>query len=198
VIRSSVDCNRLRPQVVAKETSFTIGWIGSPITAKFLLEIAEPLAWANRELHARILLIGSGEIDLASCKTEIVPWTAETEVDLLQSIDVGVMPLPNTPFERGKCGYKLVQYMACGKPVIASPVGINREIVTPGLNGYLPTSKDEWQQAFKKLFDDRELCSTMGRASRERALAEFSLMSAGAKLATIIKRVARNQNRGQA
>jgi glycosyltransferase involved in cell wall biosynthesis len=191
-VRSSVDCNHFRMAQPVDQSGFTIGWIGSPITAKFLQEIREPLIWANQHLGARVLLVGSGPVDLGDCPTEVVPWTHDTEVSLLQSMDVGVMPLPDSPFERGKCGYKLIQYMACGKPVVASPVGLNCEIVEPGVNGFLPRSDEEWKLAFKALSEDRQLCIRMGTAGREHVVAGYSVQNISGQLAHLIKSVAQN------
>ncbi|MCA3017735.1 MAG: glycosyltransferase family 4 protein [Rhodocyclaceae bacterium] len=186
-LRSSVDCDRFHTSASEAQVGFTIGWIGSPITAKFLQEIREPLQWASQHLGARVLLVGSGNVDLGECRAEVVPWSLDTEVPLLQSIDIGVMPLTDSPFERGKCGYKLIQYMACGKPVIASPVGLNCEIVDSGVNGFLPKCADEWKAAFRTLFEDRQLAIRMGRAGRERVVKDYSVVATGAQLAQIIK-----------
>lgn len=96
------------------------------------------------------------------------------------------MPLFDTPWERGKCGYKLIQYMACGVPVIASPIGVNQEIVAHGVNGFLAGSPDEWKHALATLMADPGLRTRMGAAGRCKAEAEYSLQAWGAKVAALV------------
>jgi glycosyltransferase involved in cell wall biosynthesis len=105
-------------------------------------------------------------------------------------MDIGIMPVPDRPFERGKCGYKLIQYMACGLPVVASPVGVNRQIVTPDYNGLLATSETEWKAALSLLISDADLRSKLGRNGRLRAVADYSLASHSSRLVEVFKSVA--------
>ena len=102
-------------------------------------------------------------------------WSLETEVDLLANFDIGLMPLPDDPWTRGKGGYKLLQYGAVGLPVVASPVGVNREIVVDGVTGFLAESDTEWVDALARLIDDPDLRQTMGQAGRDRMVEHYSL-----------------------
>jgi glycosyltransferase involved in cell wall biosynthesis len=111
-------------------------------------------------------------------------------------MDIGLMPLPDTPFNRGKCGYKLIQYMACGLPVIASPVGVNREIVEPGVNGFLAETEDEWRNALTTLAHDPELRRRMGEAGRLKVEKTFSLQVQGPRMAQILRSVAEDRELG--
>jgi glycosyltransferase involved in cell wall biosynthesis len=175
----------------------TIGWIGSPSTAKYLQAIAPVLALACADGKARVRLIGSGQVDLPGVPLEVLPWDEATEVDELRRFDVGIMPLPDEPWERGKCGFKLIQYMACGLPVIASPVGVNREIVEPGVNGYLTETTEEWAQALRTLLDNASLRQRMGEAGRLKVETHYSLQVTGPRLAELIKSVVtRKSGRG--
>ena len=99
---------------------------------------------------------------------ELVPWSAETEVEMMASARVGIMPLPDELFERGKCGFKLVQYMGVGLPAVASPVGENLYIVRDGRTGYLADSSDHWYQRLTALLDDHELADRMAQSGHER------------------------------
>ncbi len=99
------------------------------------------------------------------------------------------MPLPDEPFARGKCGYKLIQYMACGKPVVASPVGVNSVIVRNGVEGFLASSTDEWIASLQKLVDDSALRKQMGQAGRARVEAEYSLQVTAPKLECLLRSV---------
>src|SRR6056297_1871598 len=104
-------------------------------------------------------------------------------------MDIGVMPLPDTPWMRGKCGYKLIQYMACGLPVIASPVGVNAEIVEHGVNGFLVGTDEEWKSALTILLKDPDLRRRMGREGRKKVEREYSLQVQGPRVARLLREV---------
>lgn len=167
---------------------FTIGWIGTPWTARYLPAIAPALNEACRDGRARLLLIGSGEIKLAGVPVEVRPWSESTEIENIQSIDVGIMPLPDEPYERGKCGYKLLQYMACGRPVIASPVGANRQIVEDGVDGLFASTPPEWIHAIEKLRQNPELRRTMGEAARLKVQGRYSLQVQAPRVLAILEK----------
>ena len=116
---------------------------------------------------------------------EVIAWSEDTEVDAIQSMDIGVMPLPDTPWARGKCGYKLIQYMACGLPVVASPVGVNKEILEHGVNGFLAESDAEWRTAIEALISDPDLRRRMGAAGRKKVENEYSLQVWGPRVANL-------------
>ena len=109
-------------------------------------------------------------------------WDEATETGEIGKFDVGIMPLPDNPWERGKCGFKLIQYMACGKPVVASPVGVNREIVVDGVNGFLASSHDEWVRALERLKSDPELRRTMGANGRRMVEEKYCLQVTAPRL----------------
>lgn len=166
---------------------FRIGWIGSPVTAPYLELIRDALDAAIRQTGAQLVLVGAGDHDpLPGIEKEILPWSTDTEVAHIQSFDVGIMPLPDGPFERGKCGYKLVQYMACGLPVIASPVGVNAHIVEQGVTGYLASSTAEWLQALVSLSHNTGLGNEMRRAGRTKVELEYSLQVSAPRLFKIL------------
>lgn len=167
-------------------TSFTIGWIGSPVTAKYLHMVANALGEVCANGNGRLQLIGSGPLELTGVSVAVQPWDDATELDQLKRFDVGIMPLPDDPWERGKCGFKLIQYMACGLPVVASPVGVNREIVEHGVNGFLAESQEDWVEALRCLRDDPVLRRRMGQAGRNKVEANYSLQVTGPRLAELI------------
>ena len=114
-----------------------------------------------------------------------MPWSEASEISSLQTLDVGVMPLTDGLFERGKCGYKLIQYMACGLPVVASPVGVNKELVKHGVNGFLADSTEDWMQALKTLCNDPALRERMGAAGRRLVEEHYSLEGCAPKFADL-------------
>jgi hypothetical protein len=96
------------------------------------------------------------------------------------------MPLPDEPFTRGKCGYKLIQYMAAGLPVVASPVGVNKTIVEQGKTGLLASSQEEWMQALVRLYHDVTMRNNMGRAGREKVEKEYNIQITAPRLLDIL------------
>lgn len=166
-----------------------VGWIGQRSTAAFLLPYKKLFAQLVDEGVARFAAIG---IDASTMGLimESIPWHEESEVTDISSFDIGIMPLSDGPFERGKCGYKLIQYMAYGLPVVASPVGVNCEIVEHGVNGFLAETPEEWDIALRILLSDSELRKRMGRAGREKVERQYSLQVTGPRLATLLKAVA--------
>jgi glycosyltransferase involved in cell wall biosynthesis len=178
VIPTVVDVSRYpdRQQRPAEKT-VRIVWIGTPLTASFL----EPVlpVWhtlKKRYPNLQLRLIGAGS-DLASKAegSELREWSRETEAVLLSDSDIGIMPLPDTEFTRGKCGLKLIQYMAAGLPVVASTVGANCTIVRDGVNGFLVNDVRQWAECLSELIDNPQLRMRMGYQSRAIAVAEYSI-----------------------
>ncbi len=172
----------------APEAEPVVGWIGSPVTARYLDLIADPLR--RLSAGARVRLVGAGPHALDDLSPDRHPWREEDEARLIAGFDVGVMPLADTPWERGKCGYKLIQYMACAKPVVASPVGVNREIVEHGVNGFLADTPEEWATALGRLCADPDLRRRMGAAGREKVERSYSLSVAAPRLAALLRAAA--------
>jgi glycosyltransferase involved in cell wall biosynthesis len=167
--------------------SFRIGWIGSPVTAPYLDVVREALDQLRRESSVNLILIGAGKVpSFPDIPTEILPWSKEIEIKISQLFDVGVMPLVDGPFERGKCGYKLIQYMAGALPVIASPVGVNQQIVEPGTNGFLPDSSADWLAALQTLRDDVQKRKMMGQAGRQKAEQLYNLQVTAPRLRNLL------------
>lgn len=168
------------------DQEFTIGWVGSPSTAPFLRLLTEALA----RLGSRLVVVGSGDQGLHGVNVEYLPWSEATEVDLIRQFHVGVMPLPDDPWSRGKCGYKLIQYMACSRPVVASPVGVNEKLVMPGHNGLLASTTDEWVEALQFLAAEPARAAVMGEAGRRRVEQDYSLQVVGPRFADILEHAA--------
>ena len=151
-----------------KKKYFTIGWIGSPSTSMYLNIIADVLIDLSARHDIKVVLIGSGDFEIKGVNIDLVDWSEDSEIDSMLEFDVGIMPLENDLWSQGKCGFKLIQYMACGLPVIASQVGVNNEIVKDGVNGYLVDDKQQWFDAFNKLIEDEWLCQKFGHEGRKR------------------------------
>jgi glycosyltransferase involved in cell wall biosynthesis len=169
---------------------FTVGWIGSPASAYNLQQVRPVLETFCERRNARLVTVGSGSIDLGSVPLEVKLWSESTEVAEIRQFDVGIMPLVDSPFERGKNGFKLIQYMACVKPVIGTPVGVNREIIIDGHNGFWATTPDDWVQALDSLMGDAELRRRQGEAGRHLVEERYSLQVTAPKLADLLRLVA--------
>ena len=184
---SVVDVSRYVFKSREGDSTFKIGWIGSPVTASYLGMIREVLSELNGESKVRLVLVGAGDVQpFPDIPTEMLSWSEDTELTITQNFDVGIMPLTDGPFERGKCGYKLVQYMAGGIPVIASPVGVNRQIVEPGINGFLASSMDEWLAALRILRDNHQERNKMGQTGRRKAEEMYNLKVTAPKLLDLL------------
>lgn len=181
----------------ATETA-RIVWIGSPSTARYLELLREPLAELARRRPFVLRVIGGGAVDLPGVEVEALPWTEAGEVALLRGAAAGIMPLADSPWERGKCGYKLVQYMACGLPVVASPVGVNVELVQNGANGFLAADGPGWVRALQGLLDDADLRARLGANGRELVERDYCVQQTGPRLARWLLEAARGQGGNQA
>lgn len=148
------------------EGPVVVGWIGSPSTAGYLRAVGDALAPLQASGMVRCIAIGARPEQVHGSPFEARTWQEQTEVEQLQGFDIGIMPLPDAPWERGKCGYKLIQYMACGLPVVASPVGVNTAIVRPGENGWLADTPEQWAAAIRCLAEDAGRRRQMGMAGR--------------------------------
>ncbi|MBO0735215.1 MAG: glycosyltransferase family 4 protein [Alphaproteobacteria bacterium] len=178
-----------RPGPVSGERPFTLGWIGTPVTSPYLELLRPALAELGSRLPFRFVLVGAPAGALNGIPVERVAWSAQTEAAELARCDVGVMPLPDLPWERGKCGYKLIQYMASSLPVVASPVGVNREIVIPGETGFLAAADAEWVSSLLRLAQEPELRQRMGTAGRRRVKEHYSLEVGAPKLIELLYNV---------
>jgi len=170
-----------------------IVWIGSPSTEKYL-EILIPVLQQLAQKHHFVLKIIGSTIEIKGVDVVYVQWKEATEVSELMSSDIGIMPLENLLWEKGKCGFKLIQYMACGLPVIGSPSPANEEIVENGVQGYIAKSEQEWHDYLIKLLaDDGNLCSRMGAEGRKRIVAAYNYQVWGDRYVDMITNFARNK-----
>ena len=189
IVPTVVDPKRytLRELPLNPKKKFTIGWIGSPSTSTYVKEIAAAIRRFCKQYDAELVLVGSGQIDLEGIPLQIKEWSEETELDELYSFDVGIMPLTDGVWTRGKCGFKLIQYMACGLPVVASPIGVNQDLVKQGISGFLASSEDEWFKAFENLYQSKVLRDKMGVSGRKTFEELFSLEVFNPIVAKILK-----------
>jgi glycosyltransferase involved in cell wall biosynthesis len=181
--RTCVSSDAVLPRIV---------WIGSPSTGKCLEVIKEPMKRLSERIDFVFRIIGA-EVTMPGVKTECLPWRHSSEVKDIAECDIGVMPLNDTEWERGKCGYKLIQYMACALPVVASDVGINSEIVRNNLNGYLATTIEDWINALHKLLISRSLRLALGARGRKMVEDHYCLQKTQSTMVSLISEVVRDR-----
>ena len=195
IVPTVVDISKYKRKNRRTNTSgkVTIGWIGSPATAKYLLELGPVIRSVSQRFNVDFVAIGPRKDQLQDLPVKIQAWSEDKETSLIAGFDLGIMPLPDSPWERGKCGYKLIQYMACGLPVIASPIGVNKEIVRDGENGFLARNFEEWEHALERLITSQELRNKMGDAGRAMVEREYSLQVQAPRINEFFKSVIKNR-----
>lgn len=164
-----------------------MGWTGSYSSAQYLEVVREALERLRKRVDFRVVVVGGSGFRPAGVTVEERPWRSETEVEDLLDIDVGMMPLPDTDWERGKCGLKALQYMALGIATIVSPVGVNAEIVEPGRNGFHARSTEEWEDSLLRLLTEPDLRERLGQAGRRTVEEGYSADRHGPRVAAIFR-----------
>lgn len=164
-----------------------IGWIGTPSTAPYLRQIEKPLARLAREREADVVLVGAGENPFADLPVKVVPWTLEDEIDQISRFDVGLMPMPDTPWTRGKAALKALQYGASGAPTVGSWTPTNEQILAPSGGTILCRTTDEWFQALLSLVDGPETRDEMGGRARRYVEANYSIRAIAPKLLGVVR-----------
>ena len=151
IIPTVVDIEKYDKVATEKNEQFTIVWIGSQATVQYLLEVIEPITRVCNKVNGKLLVVGA-IIDVPNIQLELVEWSQDSEVEYLKSAHVGIMPLSDNKWNLGKCGFKIIQYMACGIPVVASPIGVNTKIISDRRTGFLAHTADEWFNCLYLIF----------------------------------------------
>jgi glycosyltransferase involved in cell wall biosynthesis len=164
------------PQVSSTSRSgpSRVGWIGAPGNLESLRATAPALRELSRRRELVLVVISQTSLEMDGVEVQHVPWTLDSQESAIAGLDVGIMPLEDSPWSRGKCAYKLLQYMAAGLPTVASPVGMNAQVVTHGENGLLARSPTDWVDALDALLSDPVLYGRLGAAGRETVERGFS------------------------
>lgn len=153
-----------------------VGWVGPASTRKFLRNVMAALDDIGRDIPFDLRLVGPGrEFPLRYVNVEHVPWRLEEDVSAFQALDIGLYPLDDDLWSRGKCGLKAIQYMACGVPFIASPVGVVQDIVRDGVDGLWAKSESQWRAGLEVLLRDAALRARLAESARARAVERYSL-----------------------
>jgi glycosyltransferase involved in cell wall biosynthesis len=196
VIPTSVDTDRFAPADPAVRAASSngapiVGWIGSPTTGLYIRGLSNVLRRVAGRHGFVLRLSGAGDgLEIPGVTVRNEPWALDREVALFNTCDVGVYPLPDDEWAKGKCGFKAIEFMACGVPVVAAAVGVNREIIDDGVNGFLASSEDEWVDKIGRLLSDPELRRRFAVAGRRTIETRYSLHVNAPTLASTLRAVA--------
>lgn len=187
IIPTVIDLERYPSKIKDKSEKFVIGWIGTKTTfEKHLLPQKNWVMKLQEDEAIEFHIVGITEDMNLGKNVKYIPWTEDTEVDHIRQFDVGIMPLQDSLWEKGKCSYKIIQYFACGIPAIASPIGMNREVIMEGENGFLVQTEAEWLEKIKHLKTHKEERSGMGQKGRQEVEETFSLQATSKKWVEIL------------
>ena len=194
VVPTSVDTAAWKPLKKRQSRPWTVGWIGTSSNLPHLLALEAPIAAFLKQHHdAQLLIVCDRQPRLSSIperSRRFVRWSAENEIELVQSMDVGLMPLPDTEWARGKCALKMLLYMAVGIPVVASPIGVGADLANGTEIGITTNSQDDWYDALQLLFDSSAVARRMGMAGRRLAEEKYSVLGSSLRLAEIFREAA--------
>jgi len=198
VLPTAVDTSRFRPidgPPVRDDGRIVLGWSGTSSNLAHMRDIEGALARVLRERPQCVLAISADRAPalagLPADRIEYVPWSPDAEVPFCQGLDVGLMPLRDSDWSRGKCAFKMLLYLACGRPAVVSPVGMNAQVLARSDVGFGPRSEDEWVDALLALVDDARLRTDMGARGRELVTSRYSVDVIAPRLAALLEGVVR-------
>lgn len=193
IVPSTIDTDYYTPPNKNAEPEVpVVGWTGSFSTIQHLDTLKPALQKLAARRPFRLRVVAPAGFSLEGVDLEVVEWRAETEVEDLRPIDVGIMPLPDTKWTRGKCGMKALQFMALGIPTVCSPVGANKEIVRDGENGFLAQSEEEWIEKLDRLLSSASLRKQLGAAARATVENNYSARVHAPRVFEVFSSVARD------
>jgi glycosyltransferase involved in cell wall biosynthesis len=198
VIPTTIDMNVYRETIEYPEReSPVIGWSGSFSTVQHLDTVREVFQELAKRHDFKLRVIGTDRYSIPGVKTEALRWNAATEVEDLRAMDIGIMPLPDDDWSKGKCGLKALQYMALGIPTVCSPVGVNSEIIQDYENGLIAGSAEEWIDKLSRLIIDRSLRSRLGSSGRTSVETRYSAQVQAPRVADLFEKVADRKTIGK-
>jgi glycosyltransferase involved in cell wall biosynthesis len=178
---------------ISNESEFILGWIGTKGNLRYLRKLEPVFETVSRRFsHLRLKIVSNDFYDSAHLPTIKKRWRLEDENEDLVSFDVGLMPLDNDLWSRGKCGLKIIQYLSVGVPAVCTPVGINRDIVKDGENGFWATTNEEWVDRLSRLIQNRDLRRKMGLKGMETVEGEYSVTVVSEKFYQVLQKLFRN------
>lgn len=183
IIPTAIDTERYKIKENYESKKIVICWIGLAYNLQYLLNLDNVLKTLAKKYYISLKVVSSKPLKIEGVNVVFKEWSYENEVEDLRSSDIGIMPLPDNEWTKGKCGAKLLQYMACGIPTVSSPVGVNFEIIKDGENGFLAENNEEWINKLTLLIEGKNLRESMGRKARETVEKRYSLKNWSEELA---------------
>ena len=198
VVPTPIDCQRHRPITDRQKAqdSVIIGWIGMSNNLLYLEKLKEVFDRINERKNGAVKLEVICDKPFLSTRLETInqKWELDSELEVLRTIDIGIMPLTDDAWARGKCAYKALLFMSLGIPVVASPVGMNTEVIQDGINGFLAQTDDEWLKKLFLLSDDEKLRCSMGMAGRKTIEESYSYEAVLPKLIWVFDQTLKAQD----
>ena len=182
-----IDVNAYKTKTNYKSSKIIIGWIGSPTTFKYVKKIQSVFNELSSLYAIEFHIIGAKNDTTFQDNVKFINWIEKEEINLISKFDIGIMPLENTPWELGKCSYKLIQYMGCGIPVVASSVGMNKEVIEEGKNGFLVSDEKQWIEKLSILIENELLRESFGNQGRLKVEKLFSNKKNATNLISILR-----------
>lgn len=195
VLPTAVDSDAYIPNPLEPGNSegIVVGWIGTSGNLPYVYAIESALAdFVRARPASKILVVADRKPEfkvLSDAQFQFIKWSVKDEVANIQAMDVGIMPLPDTEWTRGKCGFKMLQYFSCGIPAIASPVGMNRDILAHADIGIAATSLGEWTAALIHLHDEKQIARQMGARGRSVVEQNYSINVVAPALAKVFEQL---------
>jgi glycosyltransferase involved in cell wall biosynthesis len=191
VLPTPIDAERYREKEFRESDTVNIGWIGDHGSIHYMESYKDVWEAIGRKYgHVVLTIICDTFIETKDISLRKIPWSYEREIDDLMSLDIGVMPLFDDLWSQGKCGFKIVQYLGVGVPVVCTPVGINRDVIEDGVNGFWAMTKDEWIERLSMLVENASARAKMGKEGRRKIMDQYSVQVCAPKLVEWIKDVA--------
>ena len=188
VIPTPIDTDKYQPDGNGDREEVLIGWIGSVTTITFLDMVKRVFIRLSENFSNLKFKIIGGDFSVSGLSNIISkPWSLNSEIEDLRSLDIGIMPMPDNDWTKGKCGFKAIVYMSMGLPCVCSPVGVNKEIITDGVDGFLANTEDEWFDRLANLIKNRQLRQEIGRAARATVEKRYSLSANAPKYLKILE-----------
>ena len=192
IVPTAIDTDRFAPATIdntpPRSQAYTVGWTGLSANFIYMYAIEKPLNAFLEKYDAKLLIISDREPKFQFIKQKRIDfrrWSQESEASLLREMDVGLMPLPSSDWARGKCSFKMLQYMSTAIPVVVSPIGMNIDILSHGLVGYAAESNDDWFDALNAIYQDRQLALEMGKTGHNVIIENYSRRLVSEKIANI-------------
>ncbi len=189
VIPTVIDTDRYSPKNDYRDQGkLNIGWVGLAYNLPYVQKLEETLQKLKKEIgDFKFTVICSKRLEIDEVNIIFKSWSYDDEIEDIRNLDIGIMPLADDEWAKGKCGLKVLQYMACGVPVVASPVGVNNEVIKDGVNGFLAATDEEWLEKLSLLARDELLRRKLGQKGRETVEKHYSLRVWGPRVASLYK-----------